>query len=212
MNSATTQRNQKLAKRAVENFKKRHFDAYYCETKADALKTALSLIPEDHTVSWGGCMSMVEIGLAEALTDRGQPILDRAKAQTPEESREMMRSALLCDSYILSANGASLDGQLVNIDGNGNRVAALCYGPRQILVILGVNKLAPDLDGAIKRARSIAAPTNAQRFDVSTPCKQTGSCADCLCPDSICCQIIITRLCRPAGRIKLLVIAEDLGF
>ena len=212
MNNPIIERNQKCAKTAVEAFKKRHFDAYYCETKEDALKTALALIPGDHQVSWGGCKSMADIGLADALARRGQPVLDRAAAKSPEESREMMRTALLCDSYILSANAASMDGQLVNIDGNGNRVAALCYGPKQVVVILGVNKLEPDLDSAIRRARFIAAPVNAQRFDLSTPCKQTGRCADCLCPDSICAQMVITRLCRPAGRIKILVVAEELGF
>lgn len=212
MNEFAEQRAEKCGKVVVNAFKKRHFDAYYCKNKEEALAKALELIPTDDVVSWGGTYSAAEIGLFPALADRGQPLLDRAAAKSREESQEISRKALSCGTFVMSANAASADGQLVNIDGNGNRVAALMFGPRQVLVILGINKICPDLDTALKRARFVAAPTNAQRFDVGTPCKTTGVCADCLCPDSICVQVVVTRLSRPEGRIKILVVGEELGF
>ena len=124
----------------------------------------------------------------------------------------LMRQALTCGTFIMSSNAISADGQLVNIDGNANRVAALCFGPESVLVIAGMNKVMGDLDSAIARARQVAAPANAQRFDIKTPCAVTGSCGDCTSPDCICCQMVITRACRPAGRIKVILVGEDLGF
>ena len=122
------------------------------------------------------------------------------------------RLALTCGTFIMSSNAISADGQLVNIDGNANRVAALCFGPESVLVIAGMNKVMGDLDSAIARARQVAAPANAQRFDIKTPCAVTGSCGDCTSSDCICCQMVITRACRPAGRIKVILVGEDLGF
>ena len=134
----------------------------------------------------------------------------------PEEhckkSQELMRQALTCGTFIMSSNAISADGQLVNLDGNANRVAALCFGPESVLVIAGMNKVMGDLDSAIARARQVAAPANAQRFDIKTPCAVTGSCGDCTSPDCICCQMVITRVCRPAGRIKVILVGQDLGF
>ncbi|MGM9680931.1 MAG: lactate utilization protein [Eubacteriales bacterium] len=212
MNEFVEERAEKCGQTLVNALKKRHFDACFCKDKKEALAKALELIPTDDVVSWGGTFSAAEIGLFPALAGRGQPILDRATAKNREESQDIARKALTCGTFVMSANAASADGQLVNIDGNGNRVAALMFGPRQVLVILGINKICPDLESAVKRARFVAAPTNAQRFDIGTPCKSTGVCADCLCPDSICAQIVVTRICRPAGRIKVLVVGEDLGF
>ena len=135
----------------------------------------------------------------------------------PEEhckkSQELMRQALTCGTFIMSSNAISADGQLVNIDGTGNRVAALCFGPEQVIVVAGMNKVAGDLEGAMRRAREVAAAVNAQRFaGLKTPCSVTGLCADCTGPDSICCQIVTTRICRPAGRIKVVLVGEELGF
>lgn len=212
MNEFVNLRAEKCGQTLVNAFKKRHFDAYYCKNKEEALEKALELIPTDDVVSWGGTFSAAEIGLFPALARRGQPLLDRSLTKSREESQEIARKALSCGTFVMSANAVTADGQLVNIDGNGNRVAALIFGPRQVLVILGINKICPDLESAVKRARFVAAPTNAQRFDIHTPCRSTGICGDCLCEDSICSEIVITRLCRPAGRIKILVVGEDLGF
>lgn len=129
-----------------------------------------------------------------------------------EEKQELMRQALLCDTYLMSSNAVSQDGQLVNIDGNGNRCAALIYGPKSVVMVVGMNKVAADLDAAISRARNTAAPANVQHFPgLKTPCSVTGVCANCLSPETICCQFVITRYSRVPGRIKVIFVGEGLG-
>ena len=196
----------------VKNLKSRHFDACYCKTREEALQKALSLIPEGSTVCWGGATSAQQIGLLDAVKAGNYQVLDRDAAQTPQEREDMMRKGLLSHTFLTGANAISLDGQMVNIDGNGNRVGAIVYGPKQIIVIAGMNKVMDTLEAAVTRARTIAAPINAQRFGLSTPCSTTGSCADCKCVDSICNQLLITRNCRPAGRIHFILVGESLGF
>ena len=153
-----------------------------------------------------------QIGLMDRLHQGDYQLIDRDTGKTPEEKQALMRQALTCGTFIMSSNAISADGQLVNMDGNANRVAALCFGPESVLVIAGMNKVMGDLDSAIARARQVAAPANAQRFDIKTPCAVTGSCGDCTSSDCICCQMVITRACRPAGRIKVILVGEDLGF
>lgn len=201
----------KKGPKVAENFNKRGFEAYYCPTKEDALAKAISLIPEDHVVSWGGSVSINDIGLRPYVLEHRQ-VIDRDTAKTPEERKELLRKALLCDTFIMGTNAATEDGQLYNIDGTGNRVAALIFGPKQIVVIVGMNKVEPTLDAAITRARSVASPMNMQRFSKKTPCAITGMCADCLSPDSICNQMVRTRRCAPAGRIKVILVGENVGF
>lgn len=195
----------------VKNLKSRHFDAYYCENKEEALAKALELIPEGATVSWGGAMSAQQIGLTDAVNNGPYSTIDRAKCQTPEQMEQAMKDAMFCDVYLTGANGLSLDGQMVNIDGTGNRVAATIYGPKSVLVIAGMNKVTDDLESAVKRARTVAAPMNQMRFLRDNPCTVTGTCADCKSESCICNQIVITRHCRPAGRIKFILVGEDLG-
>lgn len=203
---------EKRAQVLVKNLKERHFDAWYCEDKESALKRALELIPRDATVGWGGAISAVQIGLMDAVKNGGYHIYDRDTCTTPEDRVKMMKKCLTADIFLTGANAISLDGQMVNIDGNGNRVAAIVYGPDTVIVIAGMNKVVDTLDAAITRARTIAAPMNSQRFTVQTPCQITGVCADCKSPDCICNQILITRHCRPAGRIKFIIVGEELGF
>ncbi|MDO5010539.1 MAG: lactate utilization protein [Intestinibacter bartlettii] len=201
-----------LGSKVVENLQKRHFEAYYCQTKEDALKKAIELIPENDVVSWGGSVSIDEIGLLNYVKEN-RKVIDRDSAKSPEERIELMRQGLLCDTFLMSTNAMTEDGVLVNIDGNGNRVAALCYGPKSVVMIVGINKVCKTLDDAVSRARNIAAPINAQRFnDLKTPCYLKGSCANCKSPESICSQVVITRLSRPASKIKIIVVGEDLGF
>jgi L-lactate utilization protein LutB len=205
-------RNQKLGAHVVKALKSRFFDAWYVDDSAAALEKAVSLIPKDHVVSWGGSATLDETGIKEKLEREGYKTVDRDKAPSREERAEIMRQALLCDTFLTGCNAISEDGQLVNIDGFGNRVAAMIFGPRQVIVIAGMNKLAKTLDDAVVRARTIAAPRNTQRFpDSKTPCNQTGSCADCKSPDSICSFIVTIRLCKPANRIKVILVGEDLG-
>ncbi len=201
----------KKGPKVAENFNKRGFEAYYCPTKDEALQKAISLIPENHVVSWGGSVSINDIGLRPYVLEHRQ-VIDRDTAKTPEERKELLRKALLCDTFIMGTNAATEDGQLYNIDGTGNRVAALIFGPKQVVVVVGMNKVEPTLEAAIMRARSVASPMNMQRFSKKTPCAVTGMCADCLSPDSICNQMVRTRRCAPAGRIKVILVGENLGF
>lgn len=204
-------RNALLGETVVKNLKNRHFNAWYCATKEEAAAQALSLIAEKSTVTWGGSMSIYECGLVDRLKQGDYHILDRDTAPQ-EEKAAIMRAAFSCDTFLMSANAISQTGELVNIDGNGNRLAALCYGPKQVIVIAGINKIAPTLEEAVSRARHTAAPLNTQRFDLCTPCRKTGACADCIGEDSICAELLITRLSRPAGRINVILVGEPLGF
>ena len=195
----------------AEAMKTRGFDAYYVSTAEEAREKALELIPENSVVSWGGSMTIDETGLKEAVISRGYKVINRDDVESLEEKMELMRQALTCDVFLMSANAISEDGQLVNIDGTGNRVAALCFGPKEVIVIAGMNKVEGSLEEAYSRARKFAAPVNAQRFDFETPCSKTGICADCLSPQCICSQLVVTRR-TIGGRIKVILVGEDLGF
>ena len=195
----------------AEAMKKRGFDAYYVSTAEEARAKALELIPEGSTVSWGGSVTIDQIGLKQAVIEGGYEVINRDEAKTPEERTEFMRKGLTCDVFLMSANAVSEDGQMVNIDGNGNRVAALCFGPKEVIVIAGMNKVAGSLEEAYVRARRFAAPVNAQRFDFETPCSKTGMCADCLSLQCICSQLVVTRR-TSSGRIKVILVGDDLGF
>lgn len=196
----------------VKNLKSRHFDAYYCSTKEEALEKALELIPKGSTVGWGGCWSADQIGLIDAVKAGDYTAYDRSTGKTPEEAAAIMKKCLTADVFITGANALSMDGQMVNIDGAGNRVAAIVYGPDSVIVVAGMNKVMDTVEAAYTRARTIAAPVNNQRFDNDNPCKFTGTCADCKSVTSICNQFLITRHCRPVGRIKFILVGEDLGF
>ena len=211
MNPAMKLRNEKAGQKLVSALKKRHFDAYYCTTKEDALTQALALIPAEHTVAWGGSASAEEIGLIDAVK-QNYKVVDRDAAATPEERTQLMRQGLLADTFIMGTNAVSEDGQLVNIDGNGNRVAALIYGPANVIVICGINKMTKTVEDAYTRAHTVAAPINAQRFDLGTPCTKNGTCGDCIGDGCICAYAVTTRVCRPAGKIKVIVVGEELGF
>lgn len=195
----------------VKNLRSRHFEAYYCANKQEALNKALELIPEGASVGWGGAMSCEQIGLMKALRAGNYRPIDRSLAQSPEEREQMVRQMLTADVFLTGANGISLDGQMVNIDGTGNRVAAIIYGPGSVIVVAGMNKVADTLEDAMTRARTIAAPMNNQRFGNDNPCSVTGTCGNCKNETCICNQIVITRHCRPAERIKFILVGEDLG-
>jgi L-lactate utilization protein LutB len=206
-------RNSKLGPKVVKALQSRGFEAWYVQTTEEGAEKFFSLIPTTDTVSWGGAMTAADMGLLRQLEEKGYKVIDRDKAASPEERMELMRRALLCDTFIAGTNALSEDGQLVNIDGNGNRVAAMTFGPKQVIVVTGINKVTKTLDDAMVRARTIAAPVNMQRFPgKKTPCSETGACGDCLSADSICNYIVTTRRCNPAGRIKIILIGKDLGF
>lgn len=212
MNENKVIRNKKLAEKIIKGLKSRHMEGFYAETKEDALKKALELIPEGARVSWGGTMSAAEIGLTKAIQEGNYNFIDRNGASTPEEKRAREIEAYGSDYFIASSNAITEDGILVNLDGNANRVSCIAYGPEHVLMIIGMNKVTPDVETAVARTRHEAAPINAQRFDIETPCKISGSCENCKSPQSICCQLLITRLEHHPDRMKVILVGEDLGF
>lgn len=201
-------RNEKLAQKVIKGLESRNMTGYYAADREEALKKALELIPEGSTVTMGGAMSAVEIGLVDALMNGNYDFLDRNQM----EPREALLKGYDADVFLTSANAMTEDGVMVNIDGNANRVSYIANGPKKIVAIVGMNKVCDDIDGAMKRARAVAAPTNAQRFEINTPCKMTGSCANCKSPDTICCQFLVTRYSRHAGRIHVILVNDSLGF
>ena len=181
----------------------------YARDRQEALKLALDLIPEGSSVTMGGGYSVEEIGLKDAVKNGNYHFIDR---DAMEDKRAAMLMAYDADVFLASCNALTEDGILVNIDGNANRVSAIAQGPKKVVFIVGMNKVCSDLDGAMKRARNVAAPTNAQRFGLSTPCAKTGACMDCKSPDTICCQFLITRFSRHTGRIHVILVNDNLGF
>lgn len=206
-------RNALLAEKLVGNLKQRHYEAFFCHTAQEAVEKITGMIPEGSSVTWGGSMTIRDMGLTRALHNKeGLDIWDRDLAPDREAAQEIYRRAFYADYYLSSVNAMSEDGEIVNIDGNGNRVAAFCYGPKQVIVVAGMNKVVPDMDAAYSRVRHYTAPGVVQRFpSAKTPCNVNGLCADCKSPDSCCCHFVHTRLCRPAGRIKVVLVGEDLG-
>ena len=215
-NTYLKERTEKLAQKVVSALKKRHFNAIYCENAAAALSKVLELVTKEETISWGGSVTLEQAGITKYLCENGYNVINRDSAKTPEEKVELTRKGLLCDTFLMSTNAISEDGQLVNVDGTGNRVAALCFGPKRVIVVAGMNKVAKTLQDALSRARNVAAPVNMQRINAmaekETPCVYSGACADCLSADSICSQIVITRLCKPAEKITVLLVNEELGY
>lgn len=207
-------RNALLAEKLVGNLKQRHYEAFFCPTAQEAVEKITSMIPEGSSVTWGGSMTIRDMGLTKALHNKeGLDIWDRDLAPSREEAQEIYRRAFYADYYLSSVNAMSEDGEIVNIDGNGNRVAAITFGPKHVILVVGINKVTQNLDAAISRARSLAAPVNMMRFaDLNTPCKNDGMCHDCKSPDSICNYIQIMRNSHPVGRHIVVIVGEELGY
>ena len=209
MNENIRKRNELLAQKVIKGLNSRNMTGYYAANKEEAKALALSLIPEGSSITMGGAMSVHEIGLTDALKTERYRFLDRDHAT---DKRAAMLMAYDADWFLSSVNAMTEDGVLVNIDGNANRVSAIAQGPKHVLFIVGMNKVCSDVDAAMKRARGVAAPTNAQRFGLNTPCAKTGSCMNCKSPDTICCQFLITRFSRHADRIHVILVNDTLGF
>lgn len=196
----------------IANLKKRNMEGYFYEDSASCVRAILDMIPDGSSISWGGSASVQESGMMDALKNGSYELIDRSLAKTPEEQREIYGRTVMSDYYFMSTNAITYEGELVNIDGNGNRVACLIHGPRHVIIIAGMNKITTTLEGAFERARTMACPPNAVRLDKKTPCAATGKCGDCLSPDCFCNQIVVTRRSGHTGRIKVFLVAEDLGF
>ncbi len=209
MDKNIVKRNELLARKVIKGLESRNMSGYYAADREEALKLALSLIPEGSSVTMGGGTSVHEIGLVKALKAGNFNFIDRDEIA---DKRAAMLMAYDADVFLASSNAVTEDGVLVNIDGNANRVSAIAQGPKKVVMIVGMNKVCSDVDGAMKRARNVAAPINAQRFGLSTPCARTGACMDCKSPDTICCQFLITRFSRHTGRIHVILVNDTLGF
>ncbi|MDO4533411.1 MAG: lactate utilization protein [Coriobacteriia bacterium] len=202
-------RNEMRAQKVIKGLKSRKMNGYYAANREEALKIALELIPEGSEVNMGGCMSAHQIGLFDTLKNGPYNFVDR---DDTDDRRAAMLAAFDADVFLASANAITEDGIMVNIDGAANRIAALAFGPRKLVHIVGMNKVCADVHDAIKRARNVAAPINAQRFGLSTPCSKTGACGDCKSEDCICCQMLITRFAMDPDRVHVILVNEDLGF
>ena len=209
MDPNITKRNELLAQKVIKGLQSRNMTGYYAATREEALRIALSLIEKGSSVTMGGALSAHEIGLVDAVKTGDYRFIDR---NAYADKRQAMLDAYDADWFLSSVNAMSDDGELVNIDGNANRVSAIAQGPKHVLFIVGMNKVCSDLDSAMKRARGIAAPTNAQRFGLNTPCAKTGACMNCKSPDTICCQFLITRFSRHKDRIHVILVNDNLGF
>lgn len=195
----------------ADALKKHGFTVYTCQNAAEATEKALSLLSPDCSITWGGSMTIRDIGLTEAVKKGPYKVYDRDQVP-PAERGAFVKEHFFSDWYFMSANAVTEDGTLLNLDGLGNRVASLIFGPDKVLVVVGVNKIATDINEAYRRVREVAAPMNAGRFDIGTPCKKTGKCADCLSPDTICCSMVYTRYCKVPGRITVILVDESLGY
>jgi L-lactate utilization protein LutB len=206
------QRNERLAKTIIKNLQRRHIEAFYCPTGDEAVKKVSELIEDGSSVTWGGTMTVRNLGIPQALKDRGTlQVLDRDLVETAEEKLDMYLKAFSADVYLSSANAISEDGVIVNIDGNGNRVAAITWGPKKVIFVIGLNKVAQTVEAALARARSTASPINAARFDIKTPCQIDGVCHNCNSADSICNYVHFLRN-SPRGRHTVVLVGENLGY
>lgn len=201
-----------LADSLIEKFNLRGIEGYYCDNAEDALIMAKRFLTPGCSISWGGSETLNEIGLLTELEASDYVLYDRTTAKTPEEKSLMYSKTVTADYYFMSSNAITLDGQLVNIDGNGNRVACLITGPKNVIIIAGMNKIVTDVNTGIERAHNIAAPPNVVRLGLHTPCAELGRCVNCLTDDCACCQIVITRKSKVPGRIKVILVGESLGY
>lgn len=203
---------EKTAKTVISNLKKRQMEGYYCADKTAAVQKVLELMPQGASVAWGGSMTLSEAGIMDALESADYRLIDRAKAKTPEEQRAVYSEICGSDFFLMSTNAITLDGELVNIDGNGSRLAFLIFGPQNVIVVAGMNKLVKDIKSGYDRVKTVACPPNAVRLSRKTPCAVNGVCGDCYAPDCMCSQTVITRRSHIPNRIKVILVGESLGY
>ena len=200
------------ADKIIAAMKTRQMECIYFDNRKDMLEYLKAVIPAKATAAWGGSMTLKDSGVIDLLRGGLCKIIDRDAAKTPEEAHKCMHQAFNADCYFLSANAITMDGKLVNIDGNGNRVAALIYGPKDVYVIAGMNKVVKDEEAAMDRIKNMAAPMNAMRLTTGAPCTKTGNCMHCKGSGTIRCHTVVTRYSRHPGRIKVLLVGEELGY
>ena len=203
---------QNTAKELIKNLEKRNIDGYFVETSKELRNLVLSMLDKNSVIAYGGSETLKETGLLAAINEGEYQVIDRTKATTDDERRKIYAQTVMSDYFFMSTNAITLDGELVNIDGSGNRVACLIHGPKQVFVIVGMNKLTTNVGDAINRVQNIATPPNGVRLNRKTPCAYVGHCENCFSPDCMCNQIVITRHSGLTGRIKVFLVAEELGY
>lgn len=205
---------EKRIERTIENLKRNNMEAFYAKTKEEALTLATSFLTQGETIACGGSATLDEVGISKYLLDNkdNYNYLYRDPNYTQEQTFEILRKGVLSDTYFTSSNAVTEDGKLVNIDGNGNRVASMIFGPKKVIVVVGVNKITKDTDSAYNRIKEISAPANAIRLKRDTPCAKVGKCMDCKSPDRICCEVVVHQQQRVKGRIHVIIVGENLGF
>jgi L-lactate utilization protein LutB len=201
-----------LADSIIEKFNLRGIEGYYCDNSEDALIMAKRFLTPGCSISWGGSETLEEIGLIPELKESDYIVYDRMEAKTPDEKSIMYSKIVTSDYFFMSSNAITIDGQLINIDASGNRVACLITGPKNVIIIAGMNKIVTDVNTGIERVRNMASPPNCNRLGMNTPCAELGRCANCLTDDCLCCEIVITRKSRIPSRIKVILVGEELGF
>lgn len=213
MDNNKFQARKNLAQTMIKNLEKRNMEGFFAGTKEEAVALIMEkFLTAGKSVCFGGSMSLAESGLMEELKKSDCILHDRTTAKTPEELREMKANMINSDYFLMSTNAITTDGELINIDGTGNRVSYLCYGPENVIILAGMNKVVSSVEDGVRRVRDIASPPNTVRLNKNTPCAQTGRCGDCYSEDCICSQIVITRRSGTKGRIKVVLVAEELGY
>lgn len=213
MNEHKLQAQKNLAKTMIKNLQKRNMEGYFVPTRQEAVSLIMEhFLTEGKSVCFGGSMTLTESGLMDAVREGSCVLYDRTLAKTPEEVRQMKADMINSDYFLMSTNAITIDGELINIDGTGNRVCYLCYGPEHVIVLAGMNKVVSCVEDGIRRVRDIASPPNTVRLNKNTPCAGTGRCGDCYSEDCICSQIVITRRSGVKDRIKVVLVAEELGY
>lgn len=200
------------AQTVIKNLQRRNMEGYYCETAEEAVQLVCDMIPAGDSITWGGSVTFTETGMRAALEAGDWRMLDRSTATTPDEQREMWRDRASADWFFMSANALTVGGELVNIDGNSDRLSLLLHGPEHVVVLVGMNKLVADVNAGFKRIRTTTCPLNAARLHTNTPCEVAGVCSECHSERCMCCQMVVTRHSRHAGRIKVVLIGENLGY
>ena len=195
----------------IKNLAKRKMQGFYCEDVEAAKKKLLELLADCTTVGYGGSMTLDQNGFKDAVSSAGHQLIIRENYKTPEEVKECKAKLVNADAFLMSTNAITLDGELVNIDGRGNRVSFLIYGPESVIIIAGMNKVVSNVEDGIRRVRNVATPPNCVRLDCKTPCAINGKCGECF-GDSICCQFVITRMSRLPDRIKVILVGQELGY
>lgn len=196
----------------IKQLARRNMTGHYCASASEVPALMRELIAEGSSVTWGGSVTLAEAGVRDELARDAWHLLDRADATTPEQQRDMWRDRASADWMLMSTNAITEAGELVNIDGNGDRLALLVHGPTHVLVVAGMNKVVTDVDAGIKRVRTHACPPNAARLHTNTPCELTGVCAECHGPGCMCCETVITRHSRHTDRIHVVLVGEPLGY